>query len=728
MAKKRAHPDETIDSAALPQNLRAQGRRQRAEAKVRTLESHAPQALPAEAARQVLHELQVHQIELELQNEELRRSQVELEESRARYFNLYDLAPVGYVSISETGLILEANLTAAGLLGVERSALVRQPFTHFVVPEDQDILYRHRQLLLGTSTSQTCELRLTRTAAAPFWAQLEMATAQDVDGAPVCRIVISNITERVCAEQERQQAGEALRRREREFSALVQNAPDMIVRFNTDLRHVYCNAAVEHQLGIPVQAFLGKTPLEFNGASAQAEFIAQSLRRVLETGDELEVEQSFPTPFGLKQFQTRIVPERDAQGRIESMLAITRDVTARHQAEAHIHQLNAELEARVRERTAQLEAANRELQAREEKFRTVADFTYDWEYWLGPDGNYLYVSPSCERITGYRPEEFQDNPALLEVITHPADRPLLAQHLHRLEESPAPHTMDFRILARNGEVRWIGHWCQPVYTSEGKWLGQRGSNRDITVSKQAEALQKEMEVLQQMDRLRAELIGNVSHELRSPLGVILVMVTALRKQYIHTDAEVRDQFLQDIEEEARNLQGIVENLLDESLLQSGRLALERREVDAVTLIRKTVELQAVQAPRHHVRLYLPEAALPACIDAKRIAQVLRNLLDNAVKYSLAGTVITVQADAEADTLPLRVAVSDEGPGIPPAERERIFERFYRVVDLNAPPIAGLGLGLSICRGIVEAHGGRLWVEGGSGGGSVFVFTLPRGNP
>ena len=128
--------------------------------------------------RQALHELQVHQIELEMQNEELRRTQAELEASRARYFDLYDLAPVGYFTLSEEGLILEANLTAATLLGVARGALVKQPITRFILPEDQDIYYRHRKLLFETGSPQACELRLMKKDAAPFWVHIDSILAQ----------------------------------------------------------------------------------------------------------------------------------------------------------------------------------------------------------------------------------------------------------------------------------------------------------------------------------------------------------------------------------------------------------------------------------------------------------------------------------------------------------------------------------------------------------------------
>jgi PAS domain-containing protein len=119
-----------------------------------------PQGVPTIA--QALHELLVHQIELEMQNEELRRAQAELEAARARYFDLYDLAPVGYCTVSEEGLILEANLTAATLLGVAKGALVKQPLTRFILRGDQDSYYLHRKLLFETGAPQVCELRLIK--------------------------------------------------------------------------------------------------------------------------------------------------------------------------------------------------------------------------------------------------------------------------------------------------------------------------------------------------------------------------------------------------------------------------------------------------------------------------------------------------------------------------------------------------------------------------------------
>jgi diguanylate cyclase (GGDEF)-like protein/PAS domain S-box-containing protein len=198
MPDKKTSPDEAADLRNL---------RRRAEEIVRGNAARPPEdikQLSPEEIGDMLHELRVHQIELEMQNEELRRTQVELETARERYFNLYDLAPVGYVTISEQGLILEANLTAATLLGLARGALVNRPFSRSILKEDQDSYYRHRQQLFKTGTPQECELRMVGPESRIAWAHLTAVLAQDAGGAPVCRVTLSDITERKLADEKLQ--------------------------------------------------------------------------------------------------------------------------------------------------------------------------------------------------------------------------------------------------------------------------------------------------------------------------------------------------------------------------------------------------------------------------------------------------------------------------------------------------------------------------------------------
>ena len=181
-----------------------------------------------------------------MQNEELQRTQAELEASRARYFDLYDLAPVGYLTLSEQGLILQANLTLAKLLGVTRSALVKHPLSCFVVPEDQDINYLHFKQLFETGGPQVWEMRLARKAAAPFWTCVEATTVQDADGPSVCRAVVSDITERNRARQE-------LLNAHRRTTAILESVSDGFNTYDREWRCTYVNPAGAKMFGKTVE-------------------------------------------------------------------------------------------------------------------------------------------------------------------------------------------------------------------------------------------------------------------------------------------------------------------------------------------------------------------------------------------------------------------------------------------------------------------------------------------
>lgn|GEM_PF-3975881 len=217
------------------------------------------------------------------------------------------------------------------------------------------------------------------------------------------------------------------------------------------------------------------------------------------------------------------------------------DLTKRKQAEELLRRTHDELEEKVRQRTAQLFKANAALVARiternqaenalqisEEKYRTIADFTYDWEDWIGPSGKYVYVSPSSARITGYAPEDFLADPELVIKITHPDDRDLVQKHFREiLSGGPAIHHIDFCIVTRDGERRWISRFCQPVHGKDGNFLGRRGSNRDIT--KRIKTLEALRQLTNDMERYNAEL-KIVNNELETEIGVRIKTEKALRE-------------------------------------------------------------------------------------------------------------------------------------------------------------------------------------------------------
>jgi len=256
----------------------------------------------------------------------------------------------------------------------------------------------------------------------------------------------------------------------------------------------------------------------------------------------------------------------------------------------------------------------------------------------------------------------------------------------------------------------------PLLTATGHQIGVAIEN--VRLAEKA----SEIEILRELNRLRSELIANVSHELRTPLGLIQIFCTTLLREDVDFDRKTQREFLRDIEEETDKLEKIVDNLLDLSQMKDGRLHLEKCPTDLGQLAKEVMETMEVQLTQHRFVHDFPSDPLMATVDPKRIEQVLRNLLSNAIKYSPEGGTITVQG--RGDKRQLLVRVSDQGMGIPSEDIERVFERFYRVENEITQGMRGVGLGLAVCRGIVEAHGGRIWVESTLGVGSTFYFTLP----
>ncbi len=168
--------------------------RKRAEEEVKMKQLPSLSAQTPEAIQQIIHELRVHQIELEMQNEELRKAQDQIEDARLRYFDLYDLAPVGYCTISEKGLILETNLTLATMLDANRGQMIKKPFSAFIIGGDQDIYYMFRKLLLNTDKAQSCELRMAKKDTTTFWASLHAMVNQDEGYTKSLRVTITDIT------------------------------------------------------------------------------------------------------------------------------------------------------------------------------------------------------------------------------------------------------------------------------------------------------------------------------------------------------------------------------------------------------------------------------------------------------------------------------------------------------------------------------------------------------
>jgi two-component system sensor histidine kinase KdpD len=233
---------------------------------------------------------------------------------------------------------------------------------------------------------------------------------------------------------------------------------------------------------------------------------------------------------------------------------------------------------------------------------------------------------------------------------------------------------------------------------------------------------RQAQVFQAAERLQTALLNSVSHDLRTPLVSITGALSSLQEDGTALDAVTRRTLVDNAREEAERLNRLVGNLLDMTRLESGPLKVKHEPVDLEDLIGSALEQLGARARGRQVSVQVePELPLvPA--DFVLLAQVLVNLLDNALKYSPPDTPIAVSARLEPGGREARLDVADHGSGIPPADLTQIFDKFYRVQRPGSA--GGTGLGLSICRGIVEAHGGRIWAENRPEGGALFAFTVP----
>jgi len=191
---------------------------------------------------------------------------------------------------------------------------------------------------------------------------------------------------------------------------------------------------------------------------------------------------------------------------------------------------------------------------------------------------------------------------------------------------------------------------------------------------------------------------------------------------VEFDRDTQRNFLSNIEEEVGKLQQIVENLLDMGRVEGGHLRLEKQPTNLAELVKNVVRGMKTLSTQHSFEYNFVSEPLMATVDVKRIEQVLRNLLDNAIKYSPNGGKIFVQGSLEKSQI--LISVTDQGIGIPADAWDKIFERFYRAENVITLRMRGAGLGLSVCQGIIEAHGGHIWVESQPGVGSIFCLTLP----
>ena len=284
--------------------------------------------LPADKTRQLIHELQVHQIELELQNEELRRAQAELALAHAHYFDLFDLAPVGYVTLDKHGLLLQANLKAANLLGVARQSLPMRPISRYIFKADQDTYYQHRARLLVSGEVQAFELRLLKADASPFWADLTLSFEQVAAGEPVLRLMVNDISARKLADNR-------LRVNEAVLAAISQGV--LITDANRLI--LSCNEAFSAITGYGEVEMIGLDCRFLQGPLTSPASIV-SLHHAIANETEFSGEiLNYRKDGSTFWNELTISPVPNSLGEVTHYVGVTRDATARHMLEDKVRQM-----------------------------------------------------------------------------------------------------------------------------------------------------------------------------------------------------------------------------------------------------------------------------------------------------------------------------------------------------------------------------------------------------
>ena len=427
----------------------------------------------------------------------------------------------------------------------------------------------------------------------------------------------------------------------------------------------------------------------------------------------------------------------------------------------------------LKEEIGERRRAEERLRASEEKYRIVADNTYDWEFWQDPAGNYLYVSPSCLRITGHAPEEFMQDQELKVRLVHPDDRERFVNHQHEAMRQHGEE-LEFRIVTTDGKEVWLNQICRPIFSADGTFLGTRGSNRDITerrrVEEEIRQLNSELETrvaqrteelrrrgeelnesqrallnmvedlgekgreleeankeLQGLDRLKSMFVATMSHELRTPLNSIIGFSSVLLDEWLGPVNEAQKEKLAIVLRTGKHLLTLINDVIDVSKIEAGKLESHLEEFSLADVVTEALELFRKEAADKGLILREEIAGLHLFGDRRRFLQCLINLVSNAVKYSERGEVSVTAAACGEDRL--RITVQDTGIGIAAGDLPRLFTAFTRLPSKMTETVKGTGLGLYLVKKIVtEILGGEIGVESRAGEGSTFSIEIPRRLP
>jgi PAS domain S-box-containing protein len=505
---------------------------------------------------------------------------------------------------------------------------------------------------------------------------------QDADEAgAVDRIhfVIHDITHRQQAESE------LLR-----YRALVESQAELLCRFRPDGTILFSNEAYARALNSTAERLTGANLWEFV-AARDREAVKAQLATLSPDNPEVQIENRFVSAEGERwTLWTNRGLAFDESGRLVEAQSTGIDITARKQAE---------------------EA----LRESEQRFRDMADHAPMMVWLTGVDGACVFLSQSWYEFTGQTPETGLGFGWL--DAAHPDDRAGAERTFLQATMMKTAFSIEYRLRRADGVYRWAIDSARPWVSARGEFQGFIGSVIDISERKQVE------DALQLADRRKDEFLATLAHELRNPLAPIRNSVELLRMGA--RDDEVKARALAIIDRQLSQMVLLVDDLLDVSRITLRKVQLRRERVALASVVASALESahSQVESGGHEVSIALPSEPVYVDGDATRLAQVFANLLTNAAKYSERAGHIWLSAWRTSDEVV--VSVRDTGIGIAPEDLPHVFTMFFQVAPALERSQGGLGIGLSLVRGLVEMHGGRVEARsGGTGKGSEFVVRLP----
>lgn len=636
-------------------------------------EETAPQlkeleALSIEEARQILHEVRVYQIELETRNKELRQSLKELEAARKRYFDLYDMAPISYVSIDEQGLIREANLTTETLLGEPRGELIARPFSRYVLKQDLDTYRLYRGQLMESGQRQAYDLRMVQKDGTQFWAHLTDTSVKDDDGAVMFIIGLSDITER-------KQAEDALRRSKDRYRSLVELSPEAIF-VNHKNRIVFVNQAAVNLFGASsADELVGKDPFDFRLPEYHATFRARNERCFDGETASLIEGKILRLDGSIVDVEEAAAPFETGDG--TAIQVILHDITERKRTEEKLREMTQRLAYHV---------DNSPLAV------------IEW----GPDMRLSRWAGEAERIFGWKAEEVLGKRIEEFRWVYEQDEQLVAQASFDMQTGRDRRRFSAnRNYRKDGSVIFCEWYSSALVDDTGNLRSILSLVLDITARREAETALRES--LAEKEVLLREVHHRVKNNLASIVGLL-----ELQKEGI-TDEAALDA-LKELSDRVLSM-----SLIHERLYRSKNMA--RIEFQPY-LGELASQLLASYGVGSYIRCRVEAMGVEAGLDtAIPIGLIVNELVTNAIKYAFPMGVprpgseeceIVISALKRDDAFTL--AVSDNGAGMPP--------------DLDWRSCPSLGLRLV---GMLGEHqlGGQLRVDRTEGTRFVLTFSERR---